>query len=115
MAYDECNDYEYVRDRACIRELSIMCDDCMMGYKHWHWCNMKYYELELVRRVKHYPSKQERVVLSAYLEQLDKEKKRKRVMRLCKQRERLKKNLLKFFCIEGYEFVKRMNNKWNVC
>lgn len=104
------NTYVYARGQVCLREIRIVCDDCHMSYRYWHWCNMQCFEtsLGLPLNVNHYPMERE-YVRSVYLDRLNREMLRKRRVRLRKRKERDLKKLLMNFCNEGWRYVHTCN------
>ncbi len=121
--------YEYMRGtlrmprgaprfaKACIRELRIVCEDCMMGYYHWHMCNMKYCDSWEYQSGDRRYSTADIVRASAwspYMDRLDWEKKRKRRSRKRVKKHRRKRDMYRWIYEEGYEpIVKECESEWN--
>ncbi len=116
------SNYVYRKGRSCTREIRVVCDDCLMGYYHWHHCRMSYYDVRRSRLYRRYPevrecspggdylySNKKDYGRSTYLERLEKEKKRKRRNRERIRKRREREKLLIYFCTVGYECMKEMN------
>ncbi len=84
----------------------------MMGYHHWHMCNMKY--CDSWESKKNFRFSTEDYVeggYSPYLDRLKWEKKRKRAWRKRKKKQRERVDNLRWFCSEGWSYVNACNKE----